>query len=1001
MSDILSIGAGATQLYRQSLATVSNNIANLNTEGYSRQVATSAEGMPSQQGTVFIGTGARLEGVSRAYDEFVESSLRNSGSDLSTQEPLIQYANRIVDLMGSKTSGLSNALDQFFATASNLSADPASSVQRDMFLRDADILASRFREIAGHLGDVQQETQSNIDLQVTTINTLSQQLATVNAKLGSKLTLDKQPPGLLDQRDQILRDLSDISRVHVVEAPSGEVSVRLGSSSGTMIVDGKATTTLGVSFDVNDPGRVDIIADPYGTAYAASTVSNGLLGGLINFRSQTLGPAMDSFDYLAQTVVKEVNQIHTSGLDARGERGTALFKIDSVFEVTAPTVKNQAAISVEVVDPKAFKFNAFEMRWMETDKVWRIQDGKTNVVTFASPGALGFTHAGLQIKVAGPVVVDGDTYLVTPRTRPAAGLKIAQTDPMAVAAAERMRLVAAEANIGNSKVSLLYDQAPAFTGFASGTDITSLGNNMGTAAGVVTNASNIKPVYIIPKGSDKVSLMMEVPHDSTLSFQVMTHEGAHVLGHIIDVPTQGALMSGDAAFSGADTYSSTYLNAVGSAAYLDADMTYGFLEKSINRLEWTPKAVGSGMEQTTLTVNAQIETASVRLQQNATSSPVNLIAANSLVLNNQALPALALGASATSSAAGMATWLNTSTGTTGVTATATTVIRSAAASIDLTQQVRINGQLVFGSSIPANIHALSAVINTHSGTTNVVSYVDRDGDLLITNAAGHEGKNIALSNPNAASATNVLGKANKTYIGTLNLDSADKIRFTFGASGVPADLAVLGLRTGIYIDGSTDEDLAVFITGTGSAKVAAGFTPPPVANKLANEQPFSLDFLSATKYTITDTTTGTVVATRTHAVGDDIRYKTLNLSFDTDPLAGDRFVVDGNKDGIGNNSNMLLMVALQDKPVLTNDRTIRDGYIDIVSTVGNKATLGRISQEALQVVYDQAMQSRDQVSGVSLDEEAADLIRFQQAYQASAQIIQMASKLFDSILGIR
>ena len=69
--------------------------------------------------------------------------------------------------------------------------------------------------------------------------------------------------------------------------------------------------------------------------------------------------------------------------------------------------------------------------------------------------------------------------------------------------------------------------------------------------------------------------------------------------------------------------------------------------------------------------------------------------------------------------------------------------------------------------------------------------------------------------------------------------------------------------------------------------------------------------------------------------------------------------------------------------------------------MGNKATLSRISQEALQVVYDQAVESRDAISGVSLDKEAADLIRFQQAYQASAQVIQVASKLFDSILGLR
>ena len=1000
MSDILSIGAGATQLYRQSLATVSNNIANLNTEGYSRQVATSAEGMPSQQGTVFIGTGARLEGVTRAYDEFVETSLRNSGSDLATQEPLIQYANRIVDMMGSQTSGLSNALDQFFATASNLSADPASTIQRDMFLRDADSLASRFREISGHLGSIQKETQSSIELQVNTINTLSQQLSTVNAKLGSKLTTDKQPPGLLDQRDQILRDLSDISRVHIVESPAGAVSVRLGSSAGTLIVDGKVSTNLSVTFDANDPGKVDIIADPYGTAYAASAVTNGVLGGLINFRNQTLGPAINSFDYLAQVVAKEVNQIHTSGLDGRGERGKALFKIDSVFEVTAPTVKNQAAISIEVVDPAAFKFSSFEMRWMETDKVWRIQDVSSKAVTFSAQGALGFTHAGLQINAVG-AVNDGDTYLVTPSARPAAGFRLALTDSMNIAASERMRPLASESNIGDSKVALLYDQVSDFTGFKSGTDIISLGNNAGAAAGVATTASNIKPAFTIPKGTDKVALMLEVPQDSNLSFQVMTHEGVHVLGHTIDTATQGALISGDAAFSATNSYSSTYLNAVGTAAYLDADMTYGFLAKSIDRLEWTPKASGSGMEQTTLTVNAQVDSTAVRLQENATSSTVNLIAANSLVLNDQALSALTLTAGAKSSAADMATWLNSSTGSTGVTATASTIIRSPATSLDLTQRVMIGTTLIGDATPPANIHALVVDINNASGSTNVVSYVDREGALVVTNAATHEGKNIVLSNPNAASASNALGQANQTYVGTLNLDSASKIRFTFGTSGVPADLAVLGLRAGIYIDGAVDEDLAVFVTGTGSANVAAGFTPPPVANKLANEKPFSIDFLSASQYTITDTTTGTVVATRTHVTGDDIDYKTLSLTFDTDPIAGDRFVVDGNKDGIGNNTNMLLLVALQDKPVLSNGRTIRDGYIDIVSTVGNKATLGKISQEALQVVYDQANQSRDQVSGVSLDEEAADLIRFQQAYQASAQIIQMASKLFDSILGIR
>jgi flagellar hook-associated protein FlgK len=98
---------------------------------------------------------------------------------------------------------------------------------------------------------------------------------------------------------------------------------------------------------------------------------------------------------------------------------------------------------------------------------------------------------------------------------------------------------------------------------------------------------------------------------------------------------------------------------------------------------------------------------------------------------------------------------------------------------------------------------------------------------------------------------------------------------------------------------------------------------------------------------------------------------------------------------------MLRIVALQDEPLLDGGRTLSEAYISLVGSVGSKAALAVMSREAMQVVYDQAVESKDQISGVSLDEEAADLIRFQQAYQASAQIIQVASKLFDSILNVR
>ena len=998
MSDILSIGASATQLYRQSLATVSNNIANLNTEGYSRQVSSSAEGMPSQQGTVFIGTGARLEGVVRAYDEFIENSLRNSSSDLSTQEPVIQYANRIVDLMGSQTSGLSSALDRFFAAASNLSADPASTVARNLFVRDADALASRFRELSGQLDSIELEVRSGIEQEVNRINTLSTQLATVNRQLGEKISIDKQPPQLLDQRDTILRGLATITRVHLTEDASGVVAVRLGSSSGTLIVDDTLAIDLGVEFDPYDPARVDIISDPYRDAYAASTISSGSLGGLINLRSQTLGRVMDNFDHLAQVFVQEVNQIHTTGIDSRGERGKLLFDIDPIFEIKSPTVNNQVNVDIEVTDPDSFDFSAFTLRWMADQGQWEIQQQKTGAITYAQPDHTGFNYAGLTIKTQG-LLSEGDTFIVQPVKRPAAGLRLSETDPLAIAAAKRLRVMADTDNISQTKVNLDIQQQPADAVFEYGQSIYQLGNNSSPAAGTAVDASNLKPSFIIPRGAENSVLMMEVPQDSNLRMQAITANSVHILGHTLDSATQDALRSEDTGFVQGSDYSDTYLNQQGTAAYQDLDMTYGFLATSSQQQSWIPGADGSTMVEQLTDIDALVQTQPVRDIENTTGATVELIAAGNLILNDQTLPALTLPSNEQNDAALIADWLNNETATTGVTATAINEIRATADDIDLLQQLTINGTLVAG--VPTTVDELSVAINAISATTQVNSYVSREGGLVLTNASGHEGKAIELGNPDASSSTNALGQNNQVYTGALQLEATDKIRFTFGTSGQPADLAVLGLRSGIYIDGTVEEDIAIFVTGSGTADVAAGFSSNPNSDILPSESPFKVEFLSNSQYSITDIASDTVLATRDYVAGDTINFGNVTLEFESAPSAGDSFVVDGNEGGVGDNSNMLLIIDLQSKPILAGDRSISDAYIDMVTDVGNAATLGKISQEALQVVYDQAVESRDRVSGVSLDQEAADLIRFQQAYQASAQIIQMSSKIFDSILAIR
>ena len=636
MSDMFSIGANAIQQYRHSLTTVSNNIANLNTEGYSRQVSNVSESAPVEKGNIFLGTGARLEGVVRSYDQFTEGSLRNSNSDLETQQPQVDYANRIVDLMGSQTAGLSSALDQFFASAAELSTDPASVTTRGGFLRDADVLASRFRELAGGLSAIEAETRADLNQQVATMNTLTEQMVLVNKQLARKSTAQKQPPGLLDQRDAILRDMSAVTRVHVIEQASGQVSVRLGSSGGTSLVEATGATMLGLEFSDSDPGRVDLIANPYGDPEVTSTVSSGTLGGLMSIRSQTLSPAMDSFDRLAQTLVKEVNEIHQGGLDAYGKRGGELFKVEAIFEVSAPTIGGDVDVEIEVIDPDNFKYAPFEMQYMATDKVWKIQDKATGVISFSPPGTSTVEHAGLSLVFDGNLN-NGDTFFIDPKMRPAAGMQMVQSDPMSIAAAALMRVVPANNNVGDAKGSVSFDQSLDFEGFQFGKSITQLTNNPNTVSDANVIGNNIQPAFVIPRGVADVSLMMDVPQDSSIQFQVMTHEGVHVLGHAIDNDTQAGMLSLDGGFRDGSQYNSGYLNGEGDNAYLDMGLTYGYLAASSNQISYQNNAAGTGLDMVNTPIPANAYGDRVMLTENTSDSAIDLISNGALKLNGHSI----------------------------------------------------------------------------------------------------------------------------------------------------------------------------------------------------------------------------------------------------------------------------------------------------------------------------------------------------------------------------
>ena len=204
MTDLVGVASNAVSSYQRALGTISNNIANVATDGYSRQEVVLQANPASKVGNVYLGTGVMVDRIQRQYDTFVESNLRNSNSDLASQEPMVNYANRVIDIMGGPSMGLSSALDQFFGSARNVSSDPASSVLRGSFVRDAENLATRFGQLSSQLDLVQNETGQMVEGYVNDMNTAISQLAEINTQLTKQKNVSAQPPDLLDQRDKLL-----------------------------------------------------------------------------------------------------------------------------------------------------------------------------------------------------------------------------------------------------------------------------------------------------------------------------------------------------------------------------------------------------------------------------------------------------------------------------------------------------------------------------------------------------------------------------------------------------------------------------------------------------------------------------------------------------------------------------------------------------------------------------------------------------------------------------
>ncbi len=989
MADILSVGTSAANVYRQALTTVSNNIANMNTEGYSRQEAISTQNLPTEQGQSFIGTGASLKRITRSYDQFLEGNLRQSKSELSSQTPLINYSQRIVDIMGDSQSGLAGALDKFFSDAETLSTDPASSGLRTTFLASSESLVSRIRSISESLSDVVRDVNGETATVVDAINEKASQLAFLNGQMASNPSKLSQNPALLDSRDLLLHELSGMVKIKVTEDGAGLVDVELaGAGASGTIVSGIESRAIGLQAYEDATKKSLVSADPAGDSVALPAIQGGELGGLISFRNAALMETIAEFDIFVEGFANEINKIHSGGMDKKNQSGSKLFDTSPVVELVSSDMRAESPATAIVTDLKNAPAS-LDITWFRQDKKFLVQDGVADK-WFDSKTETGIGTIktnGLEVNITKPLS-DRQKITLSVLSRPAETLQVAIANGDDIAAADRLRVIVDTANNGDAKATIDYDP-PRPEVALPGFDLGSLVTGSKVLKDLVAT-DNVKPWSYLTAGSTGSSIVLDTPVGNTTRIDLITKDGVHILGK---TPTDPSLwLTGNSFFNEGVSYSSTYLNKTGSSAFLDMDVTFGFSQAKPSTLP-----ASAPNEFTTSRINSYT---------NGTASPVDWIANGALSLNGKSLNALTVpnsGPTATTSAKTIADWLNAQSTATGVKATASTIVKTTKELVKFGQGLKINGTTITNANTAKTLSELESRIDAMAGTTGVEAYVDLDGDLILTNTITNEGKNIEIG---STAAPNTLGISDTTYTGALTLSSAGTIKFQVnelsGSLGYISELSKLGIAGGVYIDGMVPEDLAVLITDTTASTVNI---ESRVASKAADsvlnpqpENPIKLDFLAGGLVTITDTKTDTVVRKTTFDPLKPIVYKGIDISFDNSPVVGDSFIVEANLDAPGDNGGIRRIALLQTQPIFLGNRNVADAYTDIVNDMGAKGFVAEISKQALDVVYTQAVEAESATSGVTLDREAADLVRYQQSFQAAAQVIQVSTRLFDSII---
>lgn len=455
---ILNTAISGLLASQRSLATVSHNISNVNTEGYSRQRVELAAREAQRAGPGYIGSGVEATSIKRISNQFLITQLRSSTTASSEADAFMAMASRLDTMLADAETGLTPSLQNFFSALQDVNDLPSSVTARQVFLSEAQSLTERFQFLDQRMSVLSDELQNKLNDDISDVNNIARSIADINSRIveATGVAAGQPPNDLLDQRDQLILDLSELVSVTTLEQNDGSMNVFIGQ--GQPLVIAKNANTLGLSEPYE--GRFEVtMTDSFYSAIVTDSITGGSLGAGLNFQTTMLEPARNELGRVALGLAETFNDQHRLGISLDGDVDTPFFSVGTA-SVNALNGA-PATVSATISDISALTDSDYNLvsNGDDTFTLTRLSDN--SVTTINSGGTYPYTSAsidGFTLTINGTGTA-GDQYVVRPTINGASDISVLINDPRKLALAGPLKAGAATnsagiaTNLGNATIS--------------------------------------------------------------------------------------------------------------------------------------------------------------------------------------------------------------------------------------------------------------------------------------------------------------------------------------------------------------------------------------------------------------------------------------------------------------------------------------------------------------------------------------------------------------------